>query len=126
MKKLMIAVVSVLLITTSVFAQQRQRMSPEEMAKRQTEQMIEKLSLTDDQKVKVEAINLKYAKIQSEMMQADQGDRQARQGEMRKNREAKDAELKEVLTPEQYELYQQLQEQQRQQRSGGGERRGRN
>ena len=125
MKKLMIAVVSVLLITTNVFAQQRQRPSAEEMAKRQTEQMVEKLSLTDDQKEKAEVINLKYARLQSEMMQSGQGDRQARSDEMRKNREARDAELKEILTPEQYEQYQKIREEQMQRPGGNRERRGR-
>ena len=110
MKKLMIALVSVLLMTTNVFAQKQQRLSIEEKAKKQTERMAEKLSLIDEQKLKVEAINLKYAQKQNEMMKSAKEEREAKMKMMKANREEKDAELKKVLTPEQYTLYQQNQQ----------------
>ena len=109
MKKLVIAMMSILLVSTSVFAQQRQRPSAEDMAKRQTEHMAKNLSLTDEQKAKIEAINLKYGQKMEEMIQAGKEEREAKMELLKKNRDAKDTEFKEVLTPEQYTQYQQNQ-----------------
>ncbi|MCL1943640.1 MAG: DUF4890 domain-containing protein [Candidatus Azobacteroides sp.] len=110
MRKSAMVMVSVLMISASVFGQQRQRFSPEDMAKKQTEQMTESLSLTDEQKAKVEAINLKYAQKQQQAFQSDKVERQARMEEMKKNHDDKDLELKSVLTSDQYTAYQQKQQ----------------
>src|SRR6185312_2789145 len=47
--------------------------NPEDMAKKQTEFMKEKLSLNDEQTKKVEVINLKYAEKRKEIMQGAKG-----------------------------------------------------
>lgn len=65
MKKIVLFLI-VALFTTTGFAQQRQRATPEERAKRQTENLAEILSLTKEQKDKVYEINLKYAKSPSQ------------------------------------------------------------
>ncbi len=110
MKRLAMLVLSALLVSSVMFAQQRQRPSADDMAKRQTEQMVSNLSLNDDQKSKVEAINLKYAQQQQAAFQSSNDDRQARMDEMKKMQEAKDTELKGILTSDQYTKYQQNQQ----------------
>ncbi|MDR1678332.1 MAG: DUF4890 domain-containing protein [Prevotellaceae bacterium] len=69
--------------------------SPEERAKKQTEWLNQELKLNDEQKQKVEAINLKYA-------QENVADRKAAKEKFKANRAAKDAEMQQVLTAEQY------------------------
>jgi len=81
--------------------------SPEDMAKRQTEWMKEKLALTNDQLTKVDAINLAYAKKIGKMMQEamDNNDMEsgfAKMGELDKQ---KRAELEKILTADQMVKY---------------------
>jgi protein CpxP len=95
------------------------RMSPEEMAKKQTERMVTDLKLNDKQKTQVATINTKYAKLRNELMQANQGNREAARPKMKEMETQKNAELKKILTDEQFKLYEDLgkkrQEERRQQ-----------
>jgi Spy/CpxP family protein refolding chaperone len=85
--------------------------SPEEMSKKVTEKMKEKLKLTDEQTQKVSDINLKYAQQMDEIRKQNTqpADRQANHEKMKELREKKLAEMKTVLTPEQFEQYQKMQ-----------------
>ncbi len=108
MKKAMILSVIMLAICASYsFAQrgqgQREKLEPEEMAKRQTTQMKESLDLTEEQLTKVEALNLKYAEKMETLRDEAKADREATRNAMKPIREEKDAELKALLTTEQYE-----------------------
>ncbi|MCD7971198.1 MAG: DUF4890 domain-containing protein [Candidatus Azobacteroides sp.] len=107
MKKLVMILVSVFTLSSVAFSQERTRPSAEDMAKKQTERMAEKLSLTNDQKAKIETINLKYAKQHEASRNSQKSEKDAMRAEMKKVKEAKDAELKAVLTDEQYTKYQQ-------------------
>jgi periplasmic protein CpxP/Spy len=88
--------------------QKQPRMSPEELAKRQTEQMTTDLNLNDKQKADVSAVNIKYANKISEMFQANKGDREAMRAKFQEMMIQKNAELKKVLTDDQYKLYEEL------------------
>ena len=57
-----------MLIVFCLSAQQRQRMSAEERAQRETEMMQKELNLTKEQLPQIDSINLFYAKKLNEMM----------------------------------------------------------
>jgi protein CpxP len=94
--------------------------SPDEMAKRETEQMKSGLNLTADQLPKVEAINLKYARKMGEMFQAgppsDFAEMQKTMAEIQK---AKRADLEKVLTADQLKKYDQMMEERMKNGPGG-------
>lgn len=92
---------------------QYQRMTPEERAKAETEQMKTDLALTNDQVAKVDTINLKYAKLRMGMRGQFQGDREGMMAKMQEMQQQKNAELKTVLTEEQMKKYEELLQQRR-------------
>lgn len=106
--RLLMSVAFIFVLSVSSFAQRgdRERPSPEDMAKRQTEQMSEALELSDVQTKKVEAINLKYAAQAKEQREkareAQKQDREAMKAAREKVKEAQQAEFKAVLTELQY------------------------
>ncbi|WP_029902135.1 DUF4890 domain-containing protein [Prevotella sp. 10(H)] len=110
MKKLILFLTIALFTTGGVFAQQRQRATPEERAKRQTETLVKELGLNDDQKTKVYDINLKYAKAFGE--RNGQVDREKMRAEFQKNQEARTAAIKEVLTKDQQKKFDEHQKKQ--------------
>ena len=99
---------------------QNQQMSPEERAKQETEWMKKDLALTDAQLVKVDSINLKFAKKRSEMRSQMQGqDREAMMAKMQEMQAQKETELKPVLTEDQLKKYKELAAQRRANRGQG-------
>ncbi|MDL2214844.1 DUF4890 domain-containing protein [Dysgonomonas sp. OttesenSCG-928-M03] len=100
--KLLSLLILLFVITGGLSAQRRQQASPEMRAKRQTETLAEKLSLSEEQKQKVYDLNLKYAN-QAESTRSNDG--QDRRAQFRKQQEQKDAELKTILTDEQQKQY---------------------
>ena len=102
--------------------QQYQPMSAEDRAKSETAWMKTDLSLTDQQVVKVDTINLKYAKMREGMRgQFQQGDRDAMRAKMLEMQNQKNAELKTVLTEDQMKKYLEVLPQHR---GNGGQGRG--
>ncbi|MCX6305258.1 MAG: hypothetical protein NT040_09830 [Bacteroidetes bacterium] len=106
-----IGVITLMLISvTAMYAQGKHpgggngNATPEEHAKRLTEMMKEKLSLTAAQEPKVSAINLKYAKKVDEARKI--ADTAARHKSVQNLNKLKDGELKTVLTAEQFKSYQ--------------------
>ncbi|MBB4037048.1 Spy/CpxP family protein refolding chaperone [Dysgonomonas hofstadii] len=97
MKKLVVLLMLTFFVGGSIFAQQRQRATPEERAKRQTETLVKELSLTKEQETKVHEINLKYAQPKENAST----DRDKRREEMRKSMDERNAAIKELLTDEQ-------------------------
>jgi hypothetical protein len=78
--------------------------TPAERADFQTNFMVEKLKLSDQQVEPIRAVNLKYAEKAEEIYNSQK--RKFRKiKEMRKMGEKKDKELKTILTDEQYETY---------------------
>ena len=105
MKKLF--VISIMLLATVSFAaaQQRQRQTPEESAKTQTERMEKLLSLTADQKAKIQAIDLDLAKQLNTQLQNNQGNREAMRSAMQDIDKKRDEKYKPVLTADQFKKY---------------------
>lgn len=95
---------------------QRGNMDPEEMAKRNTDAMKERLELNDDQLKKVEAINLETSKKMSEVFASASGSREAMREEMMAIDEEKDEALKPILTEDQWKEYEKMKEEQAEQR----------
>lgn len=95
------------MISLSSIAQQRgggERPSAEQRATRMTEKMAEELSLTNDQKKQILAINLEHAKKRDQDRVAQEKENEARRAEMdaRKAEMKKQDELiKAILTDEQ-------------------------
>ena len=101
MKKTVILLLMTMFVASGVFAQQRQRATPEERAKRQTETLAKVLELTDEQKEKVAAIDLKYV----QPAESSTTDREKRREEFRKRAEQRNAEIKKELTEEQQKKF---------------------
>jgi hypothetical protein len=99
---------------------QFQQMSPEDRAKQETEWMKKDLALTAQQLVKVDSINLKYAKKSADLRSQMQGqDREARMAKMQEIQGQKETELKAVLTEDQLKKYKELVIQRRANRGQG-------
>ncbi|MBR8535602.1 hypothetical protein KEM09_01975 [Carboxylicivirga mesophila] len=84
---------------------QRQNWSAEDMAKRQTIMMQEALQLTEEQRSKIERINLKFADQFKKLRDNTQGDREKMRILRDDLRDAKYKELEAVLSTEQFEKY---------------------
>ena len=129
MKKILMTLLAVVL-TTATFAQQGQgrggfgQMKPEDMAKRQAEQIKKTCEINDEQYKKIYDYYLEQSnKMQEEMKKAmESGERQNMDREaMQKRREAQTAFIKSVLTEEQFKKYEEEQKNRRQRGGQGGQ-----
>ena len=100
----------------------RERRTPEERAKNQTEMMVKELKLDKDQEKKVSEINLKYAKMMDDTREKAGGDRDKIRENMRTQMEEKNKELKKILTDDQYKIWQTKQEEMRNNRQRNNNR----
>jgi periplasmic protein CpxP/Spy len=125
MKKIGFLMIALLLGVMVSFGQNWQSATPEEMAKRQTEQIKEKCGLDKAQEKKVYDLSLEsskqMAKLRSEM-QGGGGPNDAMREKMTKMREEQNKEMKKILTADQYVKYEKYLEERRAQRQGGGNR----
>lgn len=96
-----------------------QNMTPEDMAKRQSEMIKQSTGCDAATTAKVEAVCLKYAKEMATVREK-YTDREARREPMKAVRDKQDADLKGVLTADQYAKMQAAQEEMRKQRQSGG------
>lgn len=108
MKKLLI--ICGMLFTTITFAnaqdgQGRRGGTPEERAKRQTEQLAEKLKLNDDQKAKVQAIYLEQGPRMRKLRDSLGDNREGFRAAMLKSNEQNEAKIAAVLTEDQKKAY---------------------
>lgn len=133
LKNILLIIGLIIGITSLAQPPQGRQLNSEERAKRQTDQMVKDLGLTEAQATKVQALNDKCSKKMSEYTQQAGDDRAKRREMMQLVRSEKDAGLKEILTADQYKKYQDIEQkriEERQQRSGdrsgggGAERRG--
>lgn len=130
MKKLMILLAAALMMSGASMAQDNQRrerrqFNPEDMVKRQTEQMVEALDLDADQATAVLKLNADRMKELSGMRRFGQrnraeGEEQERPTEeqmkamrekMETSQKAYNDEMKKILTEEQYAKYEKMQNQ---------------
>jgi hypothetical protein len=111
MKKLLLMFCLGVVLALPAFAQRpdREKMTPEEVAKRQTQMMKDSLQLDEKQIAKVDAINLEYAKKMMELREKDvpQAERMQEFQVMQTNKEY---EIKKCLNKEQAKRYQKIQE----------------
>jgi protein CpxP len=108
MKRLMIICGLLFSVVTFANAQQgegRRGGTPEERAKRQTEQLSEKLSLTADQKAKVQAIYLEQGPKMKKLRDSLGDDRAAIRAAMVKANEQHEAKVAAILTADQKKTY---------------------
>ena len=105
MKKVFVmTVLFVATITLATAQQPRTPITAEESAKRQTERVDQAVKLTGDQKTKIQAIDLDFAKKTIELRQ-NRGDRDAMRAKMQELDAARDAKYKGVLTADQFKKY---------------------
>jgi Spy/CpxP family protein refolding chaperone len=109
MKKLLI--ICGLLFSVITFAQAQQGQggrrggTPEERAKRNTEMLTKKLSLTADQQTKVSAIYLEQAEAMKKLREDGAGDRDAMRAAMVKSNEESDTKINALLNDDQKKAY---------------------
>ena len=105
-----IPAILLLFVSNSMSIAQVGRMSdPQEIAKWQSEHMFQNISsLTEEQKEKIQAINLEFAKKRIETRNNLRGNRIAMRDAMLKQRNEKQEKLKKVLTENQYQQLTQL------------------
>ena len=124
MKKLFLVSSLIWMMVMTVAAQGGfQNMTPEDMAKRQSEMIKQSTGCDAATSTKVEAICLKYAKEMAAVREK-YADREARREPMKAVRDKQDADLKGVLTADQYAKMKAAQEEMRKnmQNGGGGPR----
>ena len=119
MKSLLFGLITILALglSSSVMAQGKKGGgSPDEMAKRQTEQMKKHLTLDDAQTATISEINLKYAKKRTEVRKESSGDRTGMRAAMQKINNERNTEFKEILSEEQYQKFLKKEEEMKQKR----------
>ena len=105
MKKIFVTGIMLVAMVAFATAQGFQNQTPEERAKAQVERLEKLLSLTADQKVKAEAIELEIAKERSAQMQKNQGNREAMMTAFQEINKKRDEKYKVVLTADQFKKY---------------------
>lgn len=98
--------------------------NPEQMAEKQTTRMTEKLGLDETQTLKVQEINLVYAKKMQEAHESNKGNREAMKEIGTAIREEKNVEMQQVLTVEQFSAYEEMQAKQADRKGKKGRQRG--
>lgn len=99
---------------------QGRNFSPEDMAKRQTEQMGEYIKMDKALTTKVNDLNLKYAKKSQELraggnfMDMSDSQREKMRAQMTAQQEEKDKEMKKILSADQWKQYEKYREEARQ------------
>jgi biopolymer transport protein ExbD len=127
MKKIGFLMIALLMGTMVSMAQNWQNATPEEMAKRQTDQIKEKCGIDKEQEKKVYDLSLKSGKEMAKMreeMQGGGGPSDEMRAKMTKVRDDQNKEMKKILSADQYVKYEKYQEERRaaRQQGGGGPR----
>jgi Spy/CpxP family protein refolding chaperone len=128
MKKLF--VLSIMLVASFTFAAAQQGQgqrgqfggTPEERAKAAVDRLTPVLTLTDDQKTKIQAIELDLNKQMDAKRQSAQGDREAMMALMQEFNKLREEKYKPVLSVDQFKKYQEDAAQRQQRGPGGGQR----
>ena len=133
MKKILFVIVCMLVVSTTLSAQQsgnsqRPQRSPEEIAKQMTERVNTAVNLTPEQTAPIDSINLVFAQAQAKLRENANGDFASIREDMRKLNALQTEAYGKVLTDEQMQAYKKMQEERQQNRGnrGGGNRGGNN
>jgi Spy/CpxP family protein refolding chaperone len=108
MKKILAIAVCLMISFAAATAQQpgdRNFGTPEERVKIQTARLDSLLTLTADQKTKIEAVHLDLSKKTDAAFRNSQGSRENRRAEMEKLTAEREKHYKTILTDEQYKKY---------------------
>lgn len=101
----------------------RPNMSPDELAQRMSERLVEELKLNKDQEAKVIAINKKYNEKRpfdfAKMRDASDAERAKMREEMMKIQAERNKEIRAVLTPEQAKIFDENQKKREEMRKNG-------
>ena len=113
MKKLILSLVAVAIVSASGMAQEKQKpmKTPEEKAARQVDKMDRELTLTADQKAKIKEIILKRDLAREDLFKKYPEKNDAFREENKKLNNESEKEIKAILTPEQIEKQKQIREQ---------------
>lgn len=96
----------------STFGQNRMTQEEKEEAKERYKAYTERLNLNEEQKPKVEEINMTYFNALSKLKNSD-GSRMEKYRIFKDANSTRDKEMKKVLTKEQYAIYKENQQEQR-------------
>ena len=121
MKRILLAIACLLVVSATIFAQPGNRRTPEENAKRMTERMTTELNLTPEQVAPVDSINLVFAKAQAKLMENANGDFASIRDDMRKLSALRVEAYEKVLTDEQIEAYKKMMADRMRNRGGQGD-----
>lgn len=122
---LYVVIVCVLSSCSFLGKKEEGRRSPEQMAERQTEMMIETLDLTDEQIQEVTRINAQFAKEMTDVRKNAKGNREQMRASMAELVNRKNEALKKVLTADQFKVYEETEQNRRQKGMRGEQRRNR-
>lgn len=124
--KLMTSTFLLLLVVNVVSAQQgrggQRGGTPEERAERQTEKMVEQLSLSEAQAAKIKEVNLTFGKKMQEARAEADGNREGMRETMQALRGEQVVEYKKYLTAEQFVKFEKIQAERRGRRGAPGAR----
>ena len=103
MKKIFYTIALVVMGFTASYAQKsvREKLTPEQRAEKEATLMQQKLSLSEDQKSKIQTIQLERIKKSEEWRNADQGDRKGKIEERKAFAKANREKVEAILTPDQ-------------------------
>lgn len=126
MKKIGLILMIIMLAGNTLAAQNRQRRTPEEMAKTRTENLVEKLDLNKVQQDSIYQIYLKSAEqTRGPRGNADGSDREQRRAQMQKAQEQLNQDVRAILTADQQKKYDELLKEMQNRRPNNGNTRGR-
>ena len=97
---------------------QRQQLTPEQQAEKQTEMMTEKLALSPEQAQKIKDINLKYADKHKAQRDETQGEREKNRTAMQQLQDERKAAVNAVLNKDQQAKFEQMRPEKGQGRPG--------
>jgi len=120
MKKSLIVIVSLFIVSLTVSAQQFSQRTPEENAKRMTERMKTDLNLTPEQVAPIDSINLVFAQAQAKLIEKANGDFASVREDMQKLHALRVEAYEKILTDEQMQVYQKLMEERQKNRPQQG------
>ncbi|HEX7017217.1 MAG TPA: hypothetical protein VF191_17030 [Cyclobacteriaceae bacterium] len=112
MKRIVMIAFTVIAAYGGAYSQSRMTQEDKEEAVARYREYLEKLNLTEEQKPKVEEINMTYFEGLSKL-RASNGSRMEKYRTFRELRSTRDKEMKNVLTEEQYAIYKEHQKEQK-------------
>lgn len=104
--------------------EQREKMTPEQMATRTVERLNKEVTLTEKQQADLKKWYTTSYTERNKAMEKNKDNRDAMRESMKKDREATDAQLKKVLTAEQLKKYQDAEKKRQAARQNNGGQRG--